>query len=54
MSSIATGSAAMHQPRARTSSLGSDKELLGGIDWWRRDGHPVTVSHEPGNLLAAE
>src|SRR5215470_1199815 len=25
------------------------KELLGGIDWWRRDGHPVTVSHEPGS-----
>src|SRR5215467_4368022 len=30
------------------------KELLGGIDWWRRDGHPVTTSHEPGSLLAAE
>jgi len=30
------------------------KELLGGIDWWRRDGHTVTVSHEPGSLLAAE
>jgi rhodanese-related sulfurtransferase len=30
------------------------KELLGGIDWWRRDGHPVTVSREPGSLLAAE
>ena len=30
------------------------KELLGGIDWWRRDGHPVTVSHEPGSLLAAQ
>jgi rhodanese-related sulfurtransferase len=30
------------------------KELLGGIDWWRHDGHPVTVSHEPGSLLAAE
>ena len=30
------------------------KELLGGIDWWRRDGHPVTVSLEPGSLLAAE
>ena len=29
------------------------KELLGGIDWWRRDGHPVTISHEPGSLLAA-
>jgi rhodanese-related sulfurtransferase len=29
------------------------KELLGGIDWWRRDGHPVAASHEPGSLLAA-
>ena len=29
------------------------KELLGGFDWWRRDGHPVTASHEPGSLLAA-
>ena len=30
------------------------KELLGGIDWWRRDGHPVAASHEPGSLRAAE
>ena len=30
------------------------KELLGGIDWWRRDGHPVAASREPGSLLAAE
>jgi rhodanese-related sulfurtransferase len=31
------------------------KELLGGLDWWRRDGHPVTVSQEPGTLpVAAE
>jgi rhodanese-related sulfurtransferase len=29
------------------------KELLGGLDWWRRDGHPVTVSREPGSLLVA-
>ena len=29
------------------------KELLGGLDWWRRDGHPVAVSSEPGSLLAA-
>src|SRR6266853_5191287 len=29
------------------------KELLGGIDWWRRDGHPVAASHEPGSLLAS-
>jgi len=26
------------------------KELLGGLDWWRRDGHPVATSTEPGNL----
>ena len=31
------------------------KELLGGLDWWRRDGHPVTISQEPGSLpVAAE
>ena len=30
------------------------KELLGGIDWWRRDGHPVATTHEPGSLLIAE
>ena len=32
------------------------KELLGGLDWWRRDGHPVATSSEPGDLraLAAE
>jgi len=29
------------------------KELLGGLDWWRRDGHPVVASGEPGSLLAA-
>ena len=27
------------------------KELLGGLDWWRRDGHPVATSQEPGNVL---
>ena len=26
------------------------KELLGGLDWWRRDGHPVATSREPGSL----
>ena len=30
------------------------KELLGGLDWWRRDGHPVTASHEPGLLATAK
>jgi rhodanese-related sulfurtransferase len=29
------------------------KELLGGLDWWRRDGHPVTTTQEPGSLQAA-
>src|ERR1700716_2092214 len=29
------------------------KELLGGSDWWHRDGHPVAASHEPGSLLVA-
>ena len=29
------------------------KELLGGLDWWCRDGHPVVASSEPGSLLAA-
>jgi rhodanese-related sulfurtransferase len=29
------------------------KELLGGIDWWCRDGHPVVASLEPGSLIAA-
>ena len=28
------------------------KELLGGLDWWSRDGHPVMTSLEPGSLLA--
>ena len=28
------------------------KELLGGLDWWRRDGHPVMTSLEPGSLPA--
>jgi len=29
------------------------KELLGGLDWWRRDGHPVATSSEPGSLRSA-
>ena len=29
------------------------KELLGGLDWCWRDGHPVVASSEPGSLLAA-
>ncbi len=32
------------------------KELLGGLDWWRRDGHAIATSSEPGSLrpVAAE
>ena len=26
------------------------KEMLGGLDWWRRDGHPVATGLEPGSL----
>ena len=26
------------------------KELLGGLDWWRRDGHAVATSDNPGSL----
>jgi rhodanese-related sulfurtransferase len=28
------------------------KELLGGLDWWRRDGHAIEISDEPGNMCA--
>ncbi len=27
------------------------KELLGGLDWWRRDGYPIATSPEPGRIL---
>src|SRR6266852_1797808 len=38
----------------RLSLLGlRAKELLGGLDWWRRDGHPVATSSEPGSLRSA-
>lgn len=26
------------------------KELLGGLDWWKRDGHPVCSGDAPGDL----
>ena len=26
------------------------KELLGGLDWWRRDGHAIAISAEPGAM----
>ena len=28
------------------------KELIGGLDWWRRDGHPIATSREPGSLVS--
>ena len=29
------------------------KELLGGLDWWRRDGHPVVNGPDAGNIREA-
>ena|SRR5712691_3465053 len=29
------------------------KELLGGLDWWRRDGHAVAALHEPPSVRGA-
>ena len=29
------------------------KEMLGGIDWWIRDGHPVVTGKERGRLTAS-
>jgi rhodanese-related sulfurtransferase len=26
------------------------KELLGGLDWWRRDGHPIISGSAPGDI----
>lgn len=26
------------------------KELLGGLDWWRRDGHPIQIGRQPGDV----
>jgi len=28
------------------------KELLGGLDWWQRDGHAIEISDAPGNMRA--
>ena len=30
------------------------KELLGGLDWWQRDGHPVATGSEPGGHVLAD
>jgi len=29
------------------------KELLGGLDWWRRDGHPIERLHEASGVSGA-
>jgi hypothetical protein len=29
------------------------KELLGGLDWWRRDGHAIATSDTAGSLRPA-
>ena len=29
------------------------KELLGGLDWWRRDAHPIASSNQPGSPRTA-
>lgn len=35
----------------KMASLGfSVKEMLGGLDFWQRDGHPVATGAEPGSL----
>lgn len=31
----------------------SVKELIGGLDWWKRDGYPVAAGVEPGQLEGA-
>lgn len=39
---------------AKLSALGFRvKEMLGGIDWWRRDGYPVEVTAEGEAVSAA-
>lgn len=27
------------------------KELIGGLDFWKRDGHPLATGEQPGSLL---
>jgi len=52
MSSIAMVSGAMVRRRGLTNSpLGFKvKELLGGLDWWRRDGHATASGLERSTL----
>jgi rhodanese-related sulfurtransferase len=39
----------------KLSSLGfRTKELLGGLDWWRRDGHAVLSGSDPGDIHRAK
>nr|WP_314902267.1 rhodanese-like domain-containing protein [uncultured Deefgea sp.] len=38
----------------KLSGLGFQvKELIGGIDWWQRDGYAIATGDEPGVLLAS-
>ncbi|MCV2360166.1 rhodanese-like domain-containing protein [Paucibacter sp. TC2R-5] len=38
----------------KLASLGFKvKEMLGGLDFWKRDGHPVATGSEPGSLRGA-
>ena len=38
----------------RLAKLGfKAKELLGGLDWWKRDEHPIATGSEPGRLRQA-
>lgn len=30
------------------------KELIGGLDWWKRDGHPLASEAEPGVVLSGD
>jgi rhodanese-related sulfurtransferase len=35
----------------KMASLGfAVKEMLGGLDFWRRDGHPIATGTEPGSM----
>nr|WP_283101643.1 rhodanese-like domain-containing protein [Halomonas populi] len=29
------------------------KEMLGGLDFWLRDGHPIATGEQPGSMLCA-
>jgi rhodanese-like protein len=44
-----------HREMTESSTLGfRTKELLGGLDWWRRDGHAVLSGPDPGDIHQAK